>query len=84
MRPESERGEEFRISVVDLEQIEALFSLAQSLPRKRVTLTLHRNPSEVAERMINVIMPESYIRPHNTSTHLIQKPFLHRWDLPNW
>lgn len=64
MSPESERGEEFRISVVDLEQIEALFSLARSLPRKRATLTLYGSQGEKTHTEINVMLPETYIRPH--------------------
>lgn len=54
---------EFRISIVDSEQINELFSLAQLLPQKRASLTLPRDPSEKTERVINAILPESYIRP---------------------
>lgn len=64
MSPESERGREFSISVVDPEQIEVLFSLAESLPRKRTTLTLYRSPDEKADMVINAILPGSYIRPY--------------------
>ena len=61
---ESEREREFRISIVDPEQIEALFSLARFLPRKRATLTLYRTQGEKTHTEINAILPETYIRPH--------------------
>jgi len=64
MSLESERGKEFRISIVDPEQIEALFSLARSLPRKRATLTLYRSQGEKTHTEIKAILPETYIRPH--------------------
>lgn len=64
MGPETDRGKEFSVSVVDPEQIEALFSLADSLPRKRATLTLYTSPDQKTQTEINVILPGSYIRPH--------------------
>ena len=63
MSLEIDSRKEFSISVVDSEQINELFSLAQLLPRKRAVLTLPRDPSEITERVVNVILPEAYIRP---------------------
>ncbi len=63
MSLEIDSRKEFSISVVDSEQINELFSLAQLLPRKRAVLTLPRDPSEKTERVVNVILPEAYIRP---------------------
>lgn len=64
MNPETERGKEFSISVVDPKQIEELFSVADSLTQKRATLTLYVSPDGKTHTQINVIMPGSYIRPH--------------------
>ncbi|MBI2065955.1 cupin fold metalloprotein, WbuC family [Candidatus Woesebacteria bacterium] len=64
MNPEIEERKEFSISLVDSDQIEELFSLAESLPQQRATLTLYRSPDEKTLTEINVILPGSYIRPH--------------------
>jgi cupin fold WbuC family metalloprotein len=56
-----------RIQVVDHKQIEELASQAKALPRKRAHLLLHHGPADPVQRLMIVLQPNSYVRPHHHS-----------------
>ncbi len=55
------------LTVTDLE-LSDLSRKANSNIRKRQHLNIHQNYSEVCQRFLNAIEPESYIRPHRHQT----------------
>jgi len=64
MSLEIDRQRRLGISVVDAKEVEGLLEVARSSPERRATLTLYRTQSETLHRQINVILPETYLRPH--------------------
>jgi len=46
------------------EVIEQGFAAAKESPRRRIILPLHRSPEAVVQRMLNFLLPGTYIRPH--------------------
>ncbi|MFZ5933025.1 MAG: WbuC family cupin fold metalloprotein [Patescibacteria group bacterium] len=68
MSIEIDRERKIGVSVIDAQQIESLFAVADASPRKRAILTLDRTPSETVQKTVLAIFPESYLRP-NKLTH---------------
>ncbi len=56
-----------RVQVVCHNQIEELASQATALPRKRAHLLLHDDPADPVQRLMIVLQPSSYVRPHHHS-----------------
>ena len=46
------------------ECVEALSARAAASPRRRMNLDFHDTPSHPANRMLNAMEPDSYVRPH--------------------
>ncbi|PTL76699.1 WbuC family cupin fold metalloprotein [Vitiosangium sp. GDMCC 1.1324] len=44
--------------------VEEVAEASRTSPRRRITLPLHKSESEPLHRMLNVIQPDSYVRPH--------------------
>jgi cupin fold WbuC family metalloprotein len=40
------------------------FDAAAASPRRRIILPLHRSPEAIVQRMLNFLLPGTYIRPH--------------------
>jgi cupin fold WbuC family metalloprotein len=49
---------------VDLPMIDALLAQAQGAPRLRKNLNFHDNEAHPCQRLLNAIVPGSYVRPH--------------------
>jgi len=56
-----------RIELLDESQISDLASEAETAPRRRTHLLLHSGPQEQVQRLMIVLQPGSYIRPHHHS-----------------
>jgi cupin fold WbuC family metalloprotein len=56
-----------RIQLIDRNQIEELASRATASPRKRAHLLLHDGPADPVQRLLIVLQPNSYVRPHHHS-----------------
>ena len=52
------------IKLLGIEVLESLIAAAKQSPRGRQHLNLHENHSDKAQRLLNAIGTESYIRPH--------------------
>ncbi len=44
--------------------VDSAIEPSRTSPRRRITLPLHKSNAELLHRMINVIQPDSYVRPH--------------------
>ena len=47
--------------------LDALAARAAASPRRRMNLNFHETPSHPANRMLNAMEPDSYVRPHRHS-----------------
>src|SRR4051794_11085769 len=47
--------------------LDALSERAAASPRRRMNLNFHDTPSHPANRMLNAMEPDSYVRPHRHS-----------------
>jgi cupin fold WbuC family metalloprotein len=56
-----------RVQVIDRHQIEELALQAKAVPRKRAHLLLHDGPADLVQRLMIVLQPNSYVRPHRHS-----------------
>jgi len=54
-------GPAFRLTP---EVIERALAEAEASPRRRIILPMHRSPESVVQRMLNFLLPGTYIRPH--------------------
>ncbi len=54
-------GPTFRLTA---EVIEQALSEAENSPRRRIILPVHRSPAAAVQRMLNFLLPGTYIRPH--------------------
>ena len=55
------------VQVVDHQQIAELAIRAGAVPRKRAHLLLHEGPADPVQRLIIVLQPNTYVRPHHHS-----------------
>jgi cupin fold WbuC family metalloprotein len=55
------------ILVIPRSQIEEMAIQARTLPRKRTHLLLHDGPADPVQRLMIVLQPNSYVRPHHHS-----------------
>jgi cupin fold WbuC family metalloprotein len=55
------------IQVVDQRKIQELASQALAVPRKRAHLLLHDGPTDAVQRLMIVLQPSTYVRPHHHS-----------------
>lgn len=53
------------LTYIRKEMIEEAILLSRESPRKRIILPFHKGPEDSLNRMINVIQPGSYIKPHS-------------------
>ena len=44
--------------------VEDVTEASRTSPRRRIILPFHKNEAELLQRMLNVIQPDSYVRPH--------------------
>jgi cupin fold WbuC family metalloprotein len=56
-----------RIQVIDGHRIKELALQAKAVPRKRAHLLLHDGPADLVQRLMIVLQPNSYVRPHRHS-----------------
>ena len=56
-----------RIELIDHRQIARLARQAATEPRKRAHLLLHDGPDDAVQRLLIVLQPGSYVRPHHHS-----------------
>jgi cupin fold WbuC family metalloprotein len=59
--------EAHNVQVVDHQQIAELATRAGAVPRKRAHLLLHEGPADPVQRLIIVLQPNTYVRPHHHS-----------------
>ena len=59
--------EAYNVQIVDHQQIAELATRAGAVPRKRAPLLLHEGPAEPVQRLIIVLQPNTYVRPHHHS-----------------
>lgn len=52
------------VKCLDIDMLEDLIEAAQHSSRGRQHLNLHQNYSDQTQRLLNAILPNSYIRPH--------------------
>jgi cupin fold WbuC family metalloprotein len=55
------------IQVIDQRQIEELAMQAMAVRRRRAHLLLHDGPADPVQRLMIVLQPDSYVRPHRHS-----------------
>jgi cupin fold WbuC family metalloprotein len=55
------------VQIVDQHQIAELAMRAGAAPRKRTHLLLHDGPADPVQRLIIVLQPNTYVRPHHHS-----------------
>lgn len=55
------------VRVVDRQKIEELATQATAGPRKRAHLLLHDGPADLVQRLVIVLQPNTYVRPHHHS-----------------
>jgi len=55
------------LKVIDRNQIDALATQATASPRRRAHLLLHDGPADLIQRLMIVLQPKSYVRPHRHS-----------------
>ncbi|WP_248724128.1 WbuC family cupin fold metalloprotein [Seonamhaeicola sp. ML3] len=53
------------ITLIQNNIVETAIELSRQSPRKRIISPLHKEASDTLHRMINVVQPGSYIRPHS-------------------
>jgi len=58
-------SEAHHLQVVDHHQIADLAAQATSSPRKRAHLLLHSGPADSVQRLVIVLQPNTYVRPHH-------------------
>jgi cupin fold WbuC family metalloprotein len=56
-----------RIQLIDSGQIDQLARRAETEPRRRSHLLLHDGPHDQVQRLLIVLQPASYVRPHHHS-----------------
>jgi cupin fold WbuC family metalloprotein len=56
-----------KVQIVDHRQIADLATRARAVPRKRTHLLLHEGPADPVQRLIIVLQPKTYVRPHHHS-----------------
>jgi cupin fold WbuC family metalloprotein len=59
--------ESHNVQIVDHRQIAELATRARAVPRKRTHLLLHEGPADPVQRLIIVLQPNTYVRPHHHS-----------------
>ncbi len=57
------------VQAVDAAMIDALLAQAQTSPRQRKNLNFHERETHPCQRLLNAILPGSYVRPHR---HLLE------------
>jgi cupin fold WbuC family metalloprotein len=55
------------VQIIDHRQIADLATRARAAPRKRTHLLLHEGPADPVQRLIIVLQPQTYVRPHQHS-----------------
>jgi len=55
------------VQIVDQDQIAELATRAGAAPRKRTHLLLHEGPADPVQRLMIVLQPNTYVRPHHHS-----------------
>lgn len=53
------------VTLIENSIVETTVALSKQSPRKRIISPLHKSDSDTLHRMLNVIQPGSYIRPHS-------------------
>ncbi len=53
------------LNYITEEMLQEAIELSRKSPRKRIILPFHKSAEDTLHRMINVIQPGSYIRPHS-------------------
>ncbi len=61
-------ADQVRYQLISQDQIDALATHAQSLPRRRVNWNLHATPEEPVHRFLNVMLRGTYVTPHRHVT----------------
>ncbi|TYA74803.1 WbuC family cupin fold metalloprotein [Seonamhaeicola marinus] len=56
------------VTLIENALVETAVALSKESPRKRIISPLHKSASDTLHRMLNVIQPGSYIRPHSHET----------------
>ena len=59
-----------------LESLDALSARAAESPRRRTNLNFHDTPEHPANRMLNAMEPDSYVRPHRHAGALKDETFV--------
>jgi cupin fold WbuC family metalloprotein len=55
------------VQIIDHRQIAELATRARAVPRKRAHLLLHEGPADPVQRLIILLQPSTYVRPHHHS-----------------
>ncbi|ATB30237.1 WbuC family cupin fold metalloprotein [Melittangium boletus] len=50
--------------ILSRSQVDEAAEASRASPRQRIILPLHKHESEGLQRMLNVVQPDSYVRPH--------------------
>jgi cupin fold WbuC family metalloprotein len=58
-------SEAHNVQIVDHRQIAELATRAGAMPRRRTHLLLHEGPADPVQRLIIVLQPNTYVRPHH-------------------
>lgn len=58
-----------KVQAVDTAMIDGLLAQAQASPRQRKNLNFHERETHPCQRLLNAILPGSYVRPHR---HLLE------------
>jgi cupin fold WbuC family metalloprotein len=64
-------SEAHNVHIVDHRQIAELATRVRAVPRKRTHLLLHEGPTDPVHRLIIVLQPNTYVRPHHHSRMLV-------------
>ena len=59
-----------------LESLDALSARAAESPRRRANLNFHDTPEHPANRMLNAMEPDSYVRPHRHAAAFKDETFV--------
>ena len=57
------------VTVIDEHLLTRAKAAAAQSPRKRIILPLHKQGEDLLQRMLNVLQPGTYIRPHRHAAH---------------
>lgn len=63
--PLSTAAPKSEVTFIDNHTVEKAIELSKLSPRKRIITPFHKSASDKLHRMLNVIQPGSYIRPHS-------------------